>query len=137
MEEEIRSKEIKLKGVSKFSGFSISAARVVTLNIIMGYEEIITSVQLLQGLNNDITALAKLGIKKPISLGVFTVNSVNFDKDGNAKVSLKSMVDNVDLDNIMELIECNDIIQMMFKAVIELPGEVMEDEDEEEELPFN
>lgn len=135
----MKDKELKLKGISKYSGFSISPQKVVTLNMIMSYGDIVTSVSLLQGLHSDISVFAKLGLKKPAALGVFTINSVNFDKDGNAKVSLKSMLQSVDYDNIMDLILCEDVIQLMFKAIIELPGEAVEevDEEEEEELPFN
>lgn len=114
-------KTIKLKGISKFVGMNISANKIITLNVVMGYEEIVTSIQLLQGLNNDITVFAKLGIGKAKSLGMFTVNSVNFDRDGNAKVSLKSMVSNVELENIIEIIDNEEILQLLFKAIIELP----------------
>lgn len=136
----MENKEVKLKGVSRYAGLNISSSKIVTLTMILGYEEIVTSVKLLQGLNSDITVLAKTGIKKPVSLGMFTVNGVNFDKDGNAKLSLKSMVENVELDNIISLIDNDDVIQLMFKTIIELPcneDEEEEDESEEEELPFN
>lgn len=131
-------KEVKLKGVSKITSMNISSSRVITLNVTMGYEEIVTSVQLLQGLNSDITVLAKMGIGKAKSLGMFTVNGVNFDKDGNAKVSLKSMVSNVELENIMEIITSEEVLQLLFKTIIELPDNEVEVDDEgEEELPFH
>lgn len=136
---EVQEKEVKLKGVSKYAGLNVSSSKVVTLTMVMGYEEIITSVKLLQGLNTDITVLAKVGIRKPVSLGIFTVNGVNFDRDGNAKISLKSMVDNVELNNIVKLIDNEDIIQLMFKAIVGLPynGNSDDSEDDEEEgLPF-
>lgn len=112
-------KEMKVRGISKFVSLNISASKVVTLNMLMRYDEIVTSVQLLQGLNNDITVLAKLPLGKPKSLGMFTVNGINFDKDGNAKVTLKSLTQNVELDNITEIIE-EDTVQLMFRAIIEL-----------------
>lgn len=133
---------MKLKGISRFEGMNISSSKVITLNVKMGYEEVVTSVQLLQGLNSDITVLAKLGIGKPKNLGMFKVNGINFDKDGNAKISLKSLTYNVELDNVMEVVNADneEILQLLFKTIIELPdNEEMEDseyEDDEEELPF-
>lgn len=133
----MQEKEVKLKGISSYAGLSISASKVVTLNVNLEYSEIVTSVNLLQTLNSDVTVLVKLGLKKPVNLGVFTVNGIKFDKDGNSKVTLKSMIGSVDLDNIMDFVECDDTTQLMFKSIIELPGEVEEVDDDEEGLPFN
>lgn len=113
---------------------NISSSKVITLNVVMGYDEVITSIQLLQGLNSDITVFAKIGVGKPKSLGMFTVNGINFDRDGNAKVSLKSMVNNVELENITEVVsmEKEEVLQLLFKTIIELP-----DNEAEEDLPFH
>ena len=43
-----------------------------------------------------------------------------FDKDGNATIPFKSLVDNVNLDNICSLVD-EDYIQLRFQAIIELP----------------
>jgi len=55
-----------------------------------------------------------------MSLGIFTIGAVNFDKDGNATIPFKSLVDNVNLDNICMLVD-EDYIQLRFQAIIELP----------------
>ena len=113
-------KKFKQKGVVTFQGLSIGRNKTVQLKFKFRYDEILTSVELLQGLNSDITVHAKIGDDKPINLGIFTIGAVNFDKDGNATIPFKSLVDNVNLDNINSIID-EDYIQLRFMAIIELP----------------
>lgn len=113
-------KEFKQKGIATFEGLTIGKSKVVTLSVKLRHDEIVTSVELLQGLNNDITVVAKVPDRKPMNLGIFTIGAINFDKDGNAKVPFKSMTDNVNLDNIVQLVE-EEYIQLRFMAVLELP----------------
>lgn len=113
-------KKFKQKGIATFEGLSIGKNRTVQVKFKFRYDEILTSVELLQGLNNDITVHAKTAASNPMSLGIFTIGSVNFDKDGNATIPFKSLVDNVNLDNICALVD-EDYIQLRFQAIIELP----------------
>ncbi len=113
-------KELKEKGIAVFEGLNITKTKVVKLKFLLRYDEMITSVNLLQGLNSDITVHAKVPDRKPMNLGVFNVGSVNFDKDGNAKVLLESMLESVDMDSIYE-VAAADYIVIMFRAVLDLP----------------
>ena len=113
-------KKFKQKGIATFEGLSIGKNKTVQLKFKLRYDEILTSVELLQGLNNDITVHAKTATGNPMSLGIFTIGAVNFDKDGNATIPFKSLVDNVNLDNICMLVD-EDYIQLRFHAIIELP----------------
>lgn len=113
-------KKFKQKGIATFEGLNIGKNKTVQLKFKLRYDEILTSVELLQGLNNDITVHAKTATGNPMSLGIFTIGSVNFDKDGNATIPFKSLVDNVNLDNICALVD-EDYIQLRFQAIIELP----------------
>lgn len=113
-------KKFKQKGIATFEGLTIGKNKTVQLKFKFRYDEIITSVELLQGLNNDITVHAKTATGNPMSLGMFTIGAVNFDKDGNATIPFKSLVDNVNLDNICMLVD-EDYIQLRFQAIIELP----------------
>lgn len=113
-------KKFKQKGIATFEGLSIGKNRTVQVKFKLRYDEILTSVELLQGLNNDITVHAKTPSSNPMSLGIFTIGSVNFDKDGNATIPFKSLVDNVNLDNICSLVD-EEYIQLRFQAIIELP----------------
>lgn len=113
-------KKFKQKGIATFEGLSIGKNRIVQLKFKLRYDEIVTSVELLQGLNNDITVHAKTASGNPMSLGIFTLGGISFDKDGNATIPFKSLVDNVNLDNICSLVD-EDYIQLRFQAIIELP----------------
>lgn len=124
-------KKFKQKGVATFQSLSIRSNKTVQLNFKLRYDEILTSVELLQGLNSDITVHAKIGDDKPVNLGIFTIGAVNFDKDGNATIPFKSLVDNVNLDNINSLID-EDYIQLRFMAIIELPDNGSEEGGAEE-----
>lgn len=124
-------KKFKQKGVATFQGLSIGRNKTVQLKFKLRYDEILTSVELLQGLNSDITVHAKIGDDKPVNLGIFTIGAVNFDKDGNATIPFRSLVDNVNLDNINSIID-EDYIQLRFMAIIELPDNGSEEGGAEE-----
>lgn len=118
-------KKIKEKGVAIFEGLTISNTAVVKLKFRLRYDDMITSVNLLQGLNSDVTLRAKIPNYDAMSLGVFEIDSINFDKDGNAKITFKSFAQNVELENIC-MLPTADYIQLMFLAVLELPDTEME-----------
>lgn len=113
-------KNFKQKGVASFNGLSISKSKVVTFKVKMRYDEVVTSVELLQATNTDVTIHAKVGMSKPVELGIFTVDGISFDKDRNATATFKSLVDNVNIDNISDIIS-EEYIQLRFLAVLELP----------------
>lgn len=123
-------KQIKQKGVAHFSGLNIGANKTITVKFKIPFDEILTSINLLKGLNTDITVQAKTGINKPVNLGIFTIGAISFDRDGNATIPFKSMVDNVNVENIVSIIDADeDYVQLRFLAVLELP----DNEEEEEE----
>ena len=113
-------KKFKQKGIAEFQGLSIGKNTTVQVKFKLRYDELLTSVNLLQGLNSDITVHAKCGTGKAMNLGIFTIGAVNFDKDGNAMIPFKSLTDNVNLDNICSLVD-EEFIQLRFMAVLELP----------------
>lgn len=124
-------KKFKQKGIATFEGLSIGKNRTAQVKFKLRYDEILTSVELLQGLNSDITIHAKTANSSPLNLGIFTIGGVNFDKDGNAVIPFKSLTDNVNLDNICSLVD-EDYIQLRFMAIIELPDKTEEIEGEGE-----
>lgn len=128
----MQERQLKQKGIATFEGLTISKNRTVVLKVKLRYDEVITSINLLQGLNSDITVHAKVPDRKAMNLGIFTIGAVNFDKDGNATIPFKSMVQNVNLDNICSLTD-EDYIQLRFMAVLELPQNEEEQEEEEKE----
>nr|DAH44202.1 MAG TPA: hypothetical protein [Caudoviricetes sp.] len=113
-------KKLKQKGIAEFQGLSIGKNKTVQVKFKLRYDELLTSVNLLQGLNSDITVHAKCGTGKAMNLGIFTIGAVNFDKDGNAMIPFKSLTDNVNLYNICSLVD-EELIQLRFMAVLELP----------------
>ena len=113
-------KKFKQKGIATFEGLNIGKKKTVQLKFKLRYDEILTSVELLQGLNNDITVPPQAATGNPMSLGLFTIGAVNSDTDGDATIPFKSLVDNVNLDNMCALVD-EDYIQLRFQAIIELP----------------
>lgn len=112
--------ELKQKGIVKFQGFNVASSKVVTLKVKLPFNEMVTSVKLLQSLNSDVTIHAKMDGSKAVSLGMFSISSVTFDKDGNATAQFKSMLENVDSENICSLAD-SEVTEMLFRAIIELP----------------
>lgn len=124
-------KEFKQKGIAKFAGLTISPKKVVNLKFKLRYDEVITSVNLLQGLNADITIHAKAPDRKAVNLGMFKVGGINFDKDGNSTIPFTAMVEQVNLENICSIVDEEDII-LKFMAVLELPENETEESGESE-----
>ena len=124
-------KELKQKGVALFNSLSISAKQVVTLKFKLRYDEMLISVNLLQGLNSDITIHAKANGSKAVNLGLFRIGSIQFDRDGNATIPFTSMVENVNLNNICSIVDEENIV-LKFMAVLELPNNSDEEEGESE-----
>lgn len=123
-------KKFSQKGLAVFDGLSVAKNKVVTLKLKLRYDEVVTSINLLKGLNSDITIHAKVDGGKPANLGMFTIGGINFDRDGNAAISFKSMVDNVNMDKICGLVD-KEFIQVKFLAVLELPDNGEGGEDDE------
>lgn len=123
---------MKKKGIASFDGLTVGKNKTVQVKFKFKYDEMLTSVELLQGLNADITVFAKTPSAKPVELGVFTIGAVNFDRDGNATIPFKSLVDNVNLVNICSLVD-EEIIQLRFRALLNLPEPEEEQPEERDE----
>lgn len=119
-------RKLKQQGIASFEGLSIRKNKTIQVKFKLRYDEILTSVELLQGLNNDITLHAKVPDKKPMNLGIFTIGAINFDKDGNATIPFKSLTDNVNVESICSLVD-EELIQLRFQAIIELPDTSVEE----------
>lgn len=119
-------RKLKQQGIASFEGLSIGKNKTIQVKFKLRYDEILTSVELLQGLNNDITLHAKMPDKKPMNLGIFTIGAINFDKDGNATIPFKSLTDNVNVESICSLVD-EELIQLRFQAIIELPDTSVEE----------
>lgn len=126
------TKEMKKKGVATFEGMNISKAGLVTVKFKLRYDEILTSVGLLEGLNKDITVRAKVGGGKAKSLGLFTIGAINFDRDGNAVIPFKALAESVNLDNICDIVD-EELIQLDFLSVFELPENSARELEQKEE----
>lgn len=119
-------RKLKQQGIASFEGLSIGKNKTIQVKFKLRYDEILTSVELLQGLNNDITLHAKVPDKKPMNLGIFTIGAINFDKDGNATIPFKSLTDNVNVESICSLVD-EELIQLRSQAIIELPDTSVEE----------
>lgn len=119
-------RKLKQQGIASFEGLIIGKNKTIQVKFKLRYDEILTSVELLQGLNNDITLHAKVPDKKPMNLGIFTIGAINFDKDGNATIPFKSLTDNVNVESICSLVD-EELIQLRFQAIIELPDTSVEE----------
>ena len=119
-------RKLKQQGIASFEGLSIGKNKTIQVKFKLRYDEILTSVELLQGLNNDITLHAKVPDKRPMNLGIFTIGAINFDKDGNATIPFKSLTDNVNVESICSLVD-EELIQLRFQAIIELPDTSVEE----------
>lgn len=112
---------MKAKGVCEFQGFNVSAKNVAKLRVSMRYDEIVTSVNLMQALNTDIDVFVRYDGKVE-RLGMYKLDSITHDKDGNSKITLSSMLESVEFEKVMEfaLFSESQIVQILFKAILEI-----------------
>lgn len=116
---------IKVKEIVKYNGHKVKANGAIDLSFKAMYSELTNSMQVLQFLNNDVKLKVKIGTNKPMELGMFRVQKVIVDNDGESILNFTSLTDFIDLDNINNLIG-KDEFHVMFEANVEL-------EEEEEE----
>lgn len=124
-------KIVKLQMVSKYNGHQAKANGSVDLNVITSYSEMVSAVQLLQLLNNDIKLAVKKGDSKPFNLGMFRLNAVNFDHDGVAKIRFNGLSSFIEVDNLNKLIPEDKEDLFILRCVSEV--ELEDDEEDEEE----
>lgn len=132
-------KDMKVTGEASFKGMTISKARIVSIKFEMRYSEIVKSVNLMQGLHCDIDVFARYR-GKAHKLGMFKLDGVTFDRDGNSTISLKAMMEQVEIDEVASVVSMDpeEILNLRFSAVIELEGPVGgADAGDDEDLPFN
>lgn len=116
------TKELKQSGSVQIDSFSVRKD-VVTLKLKFDPEEIVNSVKLLQGLNTDMSVLMKeVGASKAYNAGIFTIDRSSINRDGCTVVTLKSLLDAINYENIGMFLTKSRIM-VMFKAVIELSDE--------------
>ncbi len=121
--------KIKVKLESQYNGHSIKKNGSVDMNFILPYSEIINAVKLLQLINCNINVSAKVGTNKPVNLGVFYLNKMNIDRDGQVKLSFNTELESSEINNMTELTEPETIIHLLCSGVIEKENEE-EDDDE-------
>ena len=111
-------KTVTVKEVVNYKGHSIKANGIVDLSFSAMYDEATNSIKCLQMLNNDISILAKLPGEKAMELGVYRINSINFDSDGESNLKFRSVDNAVELDNLSRIIT-SEKFQIKMEAHIE------------------
>lgn len=122
--------EIKVKQVVTYGGHSMAASGSVNLTLKSKYSELPKSIQQLQMLNNDVSIKAKLPGRKPMKLGVFRINKIVVDGDGESVLKFNGLSDYIEMDNLNLLplsTEENKEFAVMMEAEVEIEGEVEED----------
>jgi hypothetical protein len=122
---------VQTKIVAKYSGHSVKANKNVDISFVVGYDQLTSSIQLLQLLNVDVNIKAKLPDEKPMDLGNFRVKAVNIDHDGESKLMFNGMDDFVDTNAINRLVG-SELLQLKFEGTVDVEEGGEEDENCEE-----
>jgi hypothetical protein len=123
--------QVKLKFEAKYLDHNVKGQnRSVTVQFKMPYSELSQYVQTLQLLNENITVAGKIGAdKKPVNFGVFSLNNLNIDRDGEGKVKFNSLLDSIKANELNNLAARNDEPLILFlKADVDTEDEVKEEE---------
>lgn len=118
-------KTIEVKMVAQYNSHGLKANGNVDVSLKGRYDEITNAMQLLQMLNNDINVSVKVPGNKPCKLGMFRLNAVNFNHDGDSTIKLNSTNDFVEVDNLNVMVT-TDPFNVRFVAKVE-----MEDDEDE------
>lgn len=93
---------LKIKQFVEYKGHSLSANGSVNLNVKASYSELTNTIKLMQMLNNDVVIKAKVEGKK-LNLGMFRINSIKIDGDGESVIKFNGLNDYIEMDNLNEL----------------------------------
>ena len=125
--------EVKVKEVVKYDGHNVSANGSVNFNLKAGYSELISTIQAMQMLNNDVTIKAKVPGKKAMKLGIFRIKQIVIDGDGESKLKFNGLNDYIEMDNLNLLplsTEENKEFTIMMEADVEVEEGGEEDGEE-------
>jgi hypothetical protein len=117
---------IKVKEIMSYGGHNIKANGNVNLGLNASYSELVNSVKLLQMLNNDVIVKVKKPDTKVFKIGMFRVQKVQFDSDGESRITLNSITDYVEIGKLNDLVKGSDEIKefvVLFAAEIEEENE--------------
>lgn len=118
--------KVDIKAIGKYDGHGVKGNKSVDLKFKLRYSELTKAIQLLQLLNVDIKLTVKLDDEKPKGLGLFRLQEVKVDHDGESAIKLNSSLDYIEADGLNNLI--GEVLALRFIATVEV-----EEEDEEEE----
>lgn len=96
-------RHVEIKAVCSYNGHSINPNGNMNLKMKSAYSELTDYIKLIQFLNNDVSVTVQLPNEKPMNIGVFRVNAINVDHDGEGNLTFNSIVDSVELNNINQL----------------------------------
>lgn len=120
---------VKIKCVGKYKNHSIRANKNVDVTFDCNYDELVNYIQLSQLLNENVDITVKIEKNKPFKLGMFMVKEIKINSDGSGTLRFNSQLDYVEANNLNLL--SGELLQLLFKADIEIDDESDEDEDEE------
>ena len=97
-----------IKAVAIYNGHTIKKNFDIELKLRFIDEQLPNALQFVACIGKQVILKAKVG-KEAYQLGVFNINRINIDKDGNAFISFMSNNDYVNLENIEKLMVEDDV----------------------------
>lgn len=94
---------VKIQVVGKYNGHDVKPSGAINFNLKCEYGELVNYIQTIQMLNNDIGIVVKLPNEKPFKIGVFRLNNLTVNGDGEGKLKFNSMTDFVEMNNLNKL----------------------------------
>lgn len=123
---------IKVKEVVTYGGHSLRANGAVNFTLKASYSELTNTISLMQMLNNDVSIKAKIPGGKPMKLGVFRINQIVIDGDGESVLKFNGLNDYIEMDNL-NMLPLNDSENKEFVVMMEAEIEEEEENDDGEE----
>lgn len=118
----METKKIAIKEIVNYKGHSVKPNGTVDISFSAMYDQITSSIGVLQLLNENVKILAKLPGRDPMELGNFMVKGVSFSKDGTSVIKFHTLTDYVEMDNINTVV-VPDIFQLRMEAQVNVKEE--------------
>ena len=110
---------MKVKLECTFAGYSTKKNGDIDVKFKAPYSEIVNCVSLVRMIDRNIGVACKVNGGKPINLGIFYLNRLNIDRDGESTIVFNTELNSAEINNFAELLAPESIIHVLAKAVVE------------------
>ena len=120
--------KIEVMAIGSFDGNNIKKNKSIDLKFKFGIDQRSEVIKAVMLVGQDVSVFTKQGKEKAKFIGVFRFNGMNIDRDGETKITFNSLLEEVRVDAMNEMIENGEYMKIKMVADVELEDETEDDE---------